>query len=123
MKKKYRVKSEKDFQKVYHEGESVANRQLVLYVYPKKNQDYFRVGLSVGKKIGNAVERNRIKRLLRRAVYELRDCIQVNLDIILIARVGIKHMSLEEVKKSMLHVMNLADILIDKPSKDGGKDE
>ena len=45
MKKEYRVKSEKDFQDAFQNGTSYANRQLVLYVYPKIGQVHFRVGL------------------------------------------------------------------------------
>ena len=78
MKKKYRVKKNKDYQKVYHKGKSVANRQLVLYLYPQPNQTHFRVGLSVGKKMGNAVQRNKIKRYLRQAVQELENSIKLN---------------------------------------------
>ena len=65
MKKAYRVKKEADFQKVFHQGESMANRQFVVYSLNKENQSHFRVGLSVGKKLGNAVKRNEIKRKIR----------------------------------------------------------
>ncbi|WP_028124868.1 ribonuclease P protein component [Eremococcus coleocola] len=111
MKKKYRVKKEKEFQEVFHHGQSIANRQLVLYTYAKPGQSHFRVGLSVGKKMGNAVERNQIKRYLRQALHELEPAIQTDLDILLIARKDICGRSMAEVRKSMIHVMNLAHIL------------
>ncbi|GAB7232191.1 ribonuclease P protein component [Facklamia hominis] len=111
MKKKYRVKSDKDYQKVFHQGQSIANRQLVIYQYSKPNQEYFRVGLSVGKKIGNAVVRNQIKRYLRQAVFELREVIQPDLDFLLIARKDIVGRPYQEVKSSVIHVMNLAGII------------
>ncbi len=111
IKKEYRVKTEKDFQRVFHQGSSVANRQLVLYVYPKHDQEHFRVGLSVGKKIGNAVVRNQIKRYLRQALLELKPFIQKDIDFILIARLDIKTKSMTQIKKSMVHVMNLAEII------------
>ena len=50
MRKSFRVKKEKEFQKVFHNGVSKANRQFVIYVLDKKGQPHFRVGLSVGKK-------------------------------------------------------------------------
>ncbi|MHB0808102.1 MAG: ribonuclease P protein component [Facklamia hominis] len=111
MKKKYRVKSDKDYQKVFHQGQSIANRQLVIYQYSKPNQEHFRVGLSVGKKIGNAVVRNQIKRYLRQAVFELREVIQPDLDFLLIARKDIVGRPYQEVKSSVIHVMNLAGII------------
>ena len=111
IKKEYRVKSDQDFQRVFHEGNSVANRQLVLYVYQKNNQEHFRVGLSVGKKIGNAVLRNQIKRYLRQSLLELKPWIKKDIDFILIARPDIKIKNMIQIKKSMIHVMNLANII------------
>lgn len=111
LKKAYRVKSEQDFQKVFHEGRSVANRQLVLYTYPKIGQTHFRVGLSVGKKMGNAVKRNQIKRYLRHGLIELEPYIENEWDFLLIARSDIRNKSYEEIKHSIQHVMNLAGII------------
>lgn len=111
LKKTYRVKKEVDFQRVFHHGKSKANRQLVVYTYPKPGQPHFRVGFSVGKKIGNAVERNQIKRYLRQAVTELKDQLPNELDFIIIARADIKGRSFHEVKQSLVHVLKLADII------------
>lgn len=69
------------------------------------------MGLSVGKKIGNAVVRNQIKRYLRQAVFELREVIQPDLDFLLIARKDIVGRPYQEVKSSVIHVMNLAGII------------
>lgn len=60
MKKRNRLKKNEDFQKVFKHGTSVANRQFVLYTLDQPENDELRVGLSVSKKIGNAVMRNRI---------------------------------------------------------------
>lgn len=111
MKKAYRVKKEKEFQRVFHHGQSVANRQLVLYTYPKPDQAHFRVGLSVGKKIGNAVTRNRIKRYLRQALQELEPRIQSDIDFLLIARKDILTKSYPEIVRSIVHVMRLGGII------------
>ncbi|VHG97052.1 ribonuclease P protein component [Streptococcus pyogenes] len=54
MKKTYRVRREKDFQAIFKDGKSTANRKFVIY-HLNRGQDHFRVGISVGKKIGNAV--------------------------------------------------------------------
>ena len=58
------LKKKKDFQAVYSRGKSYANRFLVLYVF-RSNGFQGKVGFAAGKKLGNAVKRNRIKRLLR----------------------------------------------------------
>lgn len=111
MKKAYRVKREKDFQAAFQNGKSFANRQLVLYVYPKPEQVHFRVGFSVGKKMGNAVYRNKIKRLLRHAVHELAPMIQPEYDYLLIARQDLHGKSFEQIKHSMIHVMKIASVI------------
>ena len=69
MKKSYRVKREQDFNQIFSEGKNVANRKFVVYRLPK-DQKHFRVGLSVSKKLGNAVTRNAIKRKIRHVLIE-----------------------------------------------------
>lgn len=111
MKKEYRVKSEKDFQLAFQNGTSFANRQLVLYVYPKSEQVHFRVGFSVGKKMGNAVNRNKIKRKLRQAIHELSPFISNQYDFLVIARQDIKTKNFYQIKKSLIHVMKIASVI------------
>ncbi|MDO4670159.1 MAG: ribonuclease P protein component [Aerococcus sp.] len=115
MRKSYRVKSEKAFGRVFNEGENKANRQFVIYTL-KKDQPHFRVGISVGKRIGNAVTRNRVKRLIRQAVFELKPYLKPEMDFIVIARKPAAMMSQLEVKKSLIHVLNLAHVLTETPS-------
>src|SRR5690625_6407627 len=73
MRKAYRVKKNSEFQSILRTGKSFANRELVIYYKPKVRQKHFRIGISVGKKIGNAVTRNRIKRLIRESFIQLED--------------------------------------------------
>lgn len=114
MRKAYRVKSEKDFQKVFEEGNSKANRQFVIYKLPKKNQSHFRVGISVGKKVGNAVTRNQIKRKIRHALMELNreNFILNEIDFIVIARKPLANMNFKEIKSSLLHVLSLSNLFV-----------
>lgn len=56
-----------DFDRVFRHGRSLAGRELVLYVFPRGEEAEPRLGLSVSRKVGGAVERNRVKRLLREA--------------------------------------------------------
>ncbi|MEC5425058.1 ribonuclease P protein component [Virgibacillus sp. C22-A2] len=105
MKKEFRIKKNEEFQYAFKKGKSFANRQLVLYYVEKPAQEHFRIGLSVGKKIGNAVTRNRIKRYLRQSFQELEDNIRYPLDIVIIARQPAKSMEFAEVKKSLTHLL------------------
>lgn len=111
MKKSYRIKKEKEFQKIIYNKNSYANRNFVVYILPADENTHFRVGLSVGKKIGNAVTRNRIKRLMRSSLYELRDLVKPNYNIVLIARPKVIDLSLNEMKNNIEHVFKLANII------------
>ncbi len=62
-----RLSRSADFDRVFRQGRSHANRELVLYVFPRDEKQPARLGLSVSRKVGGAVTRNRIKRLLREA--------------------------------------------------------
>ncbi|HGH7174807.1 TPA: ribonuclease P protein component [Bacillus wiedmannii] len=104
MKKKYRIKKNDEFQTVFQKGKSNANRQLVVYQLDKEEQPNFRIGLSVSKKIGNAVVRNRIKRMIRQSITELKDEIDSGKDFVIIARKPCAEMTYEELKKSLIHV-------------------
>lgn len=106
MNKTFKIKKNNEFQYIFKEGKSFANRQLVIYYIKKEDQGNFRIGLSVGKKIGNAVTRNRIKRYLRQSFHELQQTILPTLNIIIIARQPTKDMEFFEVKKSLIHLLS-----------------
>ena len=82
------LKKNRDFQNVYQNGRSYANKYLVMYVL-KNNLGSNRVGISVSKKVGNSVVRHRLTRLIRE-VYRLHeDMFNSGLDIVVLARVKI----------------------------------
>ncbi|RFU67254.1 ribonuclease P protein component [Peribacillus saganii] len=111
MKKKLRIKKNDEFQLVFQKGKSFANRQFVIYILDKPEQDHFRIGLSVSKKIGNAVMRNQIKRYIRQAFLELMDDVKIGRDLIIIARKPVAEMDFFQVKNSLIHVLKLAKAL------------
>lgn len=111
MRKEFRVKSNKEFQAIFKKGKSFANRQFVVYFLNKPGQTHFRIGLSVSKKLGNAVKRNQIKRYIRQAFLELESELQNEYDYIIIARKPVSEMDFFEVKKSLIHVLRLAKVL------------
>jgi len=82
-----RLSRSAEFDRVYRHGRSVANRYLVLYTFPREGvQTPTRIGLSVGRKVGGAVERNLLKRLLREACARQADALPAGHDIVLVAR-------------------------------------
>lgn len=77
-----------DFDRVFRDGRSHANRYLVLYSFPREGEASgdVRLGVSVGRKVGGAVERNRVKRALREAFWELAEQLPAGSDFVLVAR-------------------------------------
>ncbi|PMD69144.1 ribonuclease P protein component [Companilactobacillus nuruki] len=112
MRKSYRIKKENEFQYVYSNGQSVANRNFVLYTMPKETQKHWRVGLSVGKKVSHtAVGRNRIKRYVRQSLLELKPEIPAELDFLIIARKPAVNLDMFETKKNIVHLLKLGKVL------------
>jgi len=107
----HRLKKNEHFQAVFQKGSSAANKQFIVYTSRQEGQAAFRVGISVSKKIGIAVTRNRVKRLIRAAIAQLEDVIQPGLDLVVIARPGVETMTLNEIVQSLKHVMKRAKVL------------
>lgn len=110
MNKDQRIKKNKEFQQIFKKGKSFANRQFIVYIL-KSEQTEFRLGLSVSKKVGNAVARNRIKRYIRQTFLELKEELLPNVDYIIIARPQAATLDFHESKKSLEHVLKIARVL------------
>ena len=81
-----RLSRSAEFERVYRQGRSTANRHLVLYTFPNPSTQQPRLGLSVSRKVGGAVERNRVKRLLREAFARTEGELRPGQDIVVVAR-------------------------------------
>jgi ribonuclease P protein component len=86
--KRRRLSRSGEFDRVYRDGSSHATRYLVLYSFPRGNDETHdvRLGVSASRKIGGAVERNRVKRVLREAFWGLPDRLPAGYDFVLVAR-------------------------------------
>ena len=81
-----RLSRSAEFERVYRQGRSTANRELVLYTFPNPAADPPRVGLSVSRKVGGAVQRNKVKRLLREAFARHEERLPSGHDLVVVAR-------------------------------------
>jgi ribonuclease P protein component len=90
--KRRRLSRSGEFDRVYRDGSSHATRYLVLYTFPRKDEDRdeVRLGVSVSRKVGGAVERNKVKRMLREAFWALADSLPPRHDFVIVARTEIK---------------------------------
>lgn len=80
-----RLTKKREFEKVFQEGKVIKNGKIVLYVMPN-SLGVSRLGLVVSKKVGNAVRRNRVKRLLREAYRLNKHLLKISVDIVAIPR-------------------------------------
>jgi ribonuclease P protein component len=81
-----RLSRSAEFERVYRQGRSTANRYLVLYCFPSSTAERPRLGLSVSRKVGGAVARNKVKRLLREAFAGFEAELSAGQDIVVVAR-------------------------------------
>ena len=103
MKKEYRVRKNEEFQSIIRKKRSVANGQFVIYY--SQNDSHLRVGVSVSKKLGNAVVRNKVKRQVRMMVSQTFEKNQ-NKDYIIIVRNKFLLSKYEDNKKSLEYLYN-----------------
>ena len=87
-----RISRSHDFDAVYRRGKSAANRHLVVYAFRRDepaDATIPRLGLSVSRKVGGSVERNRIKRVLREQFAQIEHRLPAGVDVVVIARPGV----------------------------------
>lgn len=111
LKKECRIRSNKDFRRIYRTGKAVPGKYLV--VFKKENGiGRTRFGFSVSKKIGNAVVRNRRKRILREISRIHQDSVKQGYDIVVIARsVEKKDLSFLELEKDYLKLLKKGGLI------------
>lgn len=104
------LKKNRDFQKVYKNGKSAANRYLVMYILPNDTERN-RLGISVSKKVGNSVVRHRLTRLIRESYRLSETSFHPGYDIVVIARPGAKEKNYFEMESALLHIARVHGIL------------
>jgi ribonuclease P protein component len=97
-----RLSRSAEFERVYRQGRSKGNRFLVLYAFPREDESRAdpsagpRLGLSVSRRVGGAVDRNRVKRVLREAFWEEAERLPSSSDYVVVARPDAKGLAERE---------------------------
>lgn len=103
------LKKNKDFQTVYRQGKSYANKYLVLYIMENQTEKN-RIGISVSKKVGNSVVRHHLTRLIRESYRLQEECFQRGYDLVVIARQSAKDVTYKEMESALIHLGKLHKI-------------
>lgn len=123
-----RLTRSEDFTRVYRTGRSVANRYLVLYYFDRSGSESVsapsgpRIGFSVSKRLGSAVDRNRVKRVLREAYRAQAEMITGQFDLVVIAREPIIELletgGFKAVEEKLVEVLRKASLVTNKGERE-----
>lgn len=115
MKKTEAIKLNKEFKSLYYRGGCFVSKRIVIYLRKNKfNKDINRLGLTVSKKIGNAVMRNKVRRRLKE-IYRLNeDRLLSGYDLVIVARSTAADASYFELDKDMTYLFRKSGILSEK---------
>ena len=103
------LKKNKDFQNVYRNGKSYADKYLVMYVL-ENGLESNRIGISVSKKVGNSVVRHHLTRLLRESYRLHEEMFHSGWDIVIIARASAKEVGFHQIESALMHLGGLHKI-------------
>ena len=104
------LKKNEQFQFVYKNGKSYANKYLIMYL-KKNGLEKNRIGISVSKKVGNSVVRHRVTRLVRESYRLHENIFNSGLDIVIVGRPSAATVGYKEVESALLHLSKLHHII------------
>ena len=110
-----KLKKRWEFQRAYQKGNKYWNRYFVIYVF-HNHFNNLRLGITVSKKVGKSVKRNRVKRLIRESFRQLRPRIKTEYDIVVVGRTPARRLTCQEAKDGLFHLFRKAFILNNPPS-------
>jgi len=113
MQRRLRLRSRKDFRRVYRDGRSVANSRFVVYWRRRSEPGPFRLGVSASARLGKAVVRNRARRMVKEIVRLNADKLRDQVDLVIIVRKPALELGFRDMEKSVLHLLRKAGLTRD----------
>ncbi len=110
MKKAYRIKKSSEIDAIFKNKKSKNNQFYGIYQKNNPNQPHFRFAMSIGKKYGNAVERNLAKRRIRMIILEFSKSFKKNIDFVIVIRPQSKALSYQEMRQNLLELLQKSKI-------------
>lgn len=112
MSKYFVLKENRDFSRLYRQGKSFVSPVLVTYVLKRRQRDgATRIGITTGKKVGNAVKRSRARRVIRASYYQLYPQVKQGYDIVFVARTKTAFVKSQAVQRAMTSHLQQAKVL------------
>jgi len=111
LKKEYRIKKNDEIQLLMSKKKTVGNLYFVVYYHKNHDQEHFRFALSVPKKYGNAVQRNKIKRRIREVIKDI--SIEKKIDFFVVVKTKARELNFNDIKTNLLNLLLNANILKD----------
>ncbi|MDD7363539.1 MAG: ribonuclease P protein component [Peptoniphilus sp.] len=107
MEKKYFLKKDEDFKKVYKKRKTFGNRNFTLYIR-RNGLDHSRMGFSINKKVGKAVVRNKIKRRLRALYGDIYPRLVPGYDLVVVVKNNVADLNFKETSSAFYHLMRVS---------------
>lgn len=115
-----KLKKSWEFQRAYQKGNKYWNRYFVIYVL-HNHFNHLRLGITVSKKVGKSVQRNRVKRLIRESFRQLRTGVKVGYDIVVVGRTPACRLTCQETQNTLARLFQKAAILNNSRQHNGNR--
>lgn len=110
IKKQYRLKTQTEIDYVFKQRQSVKNKWFSVY-FIKQEQPHYKMALSIGRKYGNAVQRNLIKRRLRMIIKQIEGTLNNQTQFVIVIHPVSRELTFQEIKKQIYALLNKASIM------------
>lgn len=111
MERRERIRKSSHFRFIYNRGKSLVDENVVIYV-TKNGKTFNRIGISVSKKVGKSVVRNRVRRVIRESYRVNKNMFKKGYDIVIVARVRAAKANYKEISSSIIKLLGKGGLVV-----------